>query len=422
MHEITSILVDMFIIFTAARIAGGVFTRWKQSPIVGEVLAGILVGPYVLGWVGVPNDGFIHLFGGDQTTAHTALMLTLDVLAELGVILLLFFVGLETRVSELMQARGRALLVGVLGILFPFAFGYAFMHLTGRSDLESAFVATAMVSTSIGITARVLGDIGVLRQREARIILGAAVVDDVLGLLLLSVVSSTAGGSVNVSELLLTIAEVGVFMAFVVLVGTRVVRRYSIHLETLPIQNAPLMVTLGVMLGFSALAGSIGLAAIIGAFLAGLMLSEARERYDLEHQAKPIYEFLVPFFFVVTGTKVDLTAFRDPEVVWLALGVTLLAILGKLIGGGLASIGLPLRSALVVGAGMVPRGEVGLVVASIGAGVGAISGGTFSAIVFMSLATTLIAPPMLMFLYRGRRVKAESTAHPAETTQNPGQE
>lgn len=422
MHEITSILVDMFIIFTAAKIAGGVFARLKQSSIVGEVLAGILIGPYVLGWVGVPSGGFIHLFGGDESTAHTALMLTLDVLAELGVILLLFFVGLETRVSELVQARGRALLVGVLGILFPFTFGYAFMQLTGRSDLESAFVATAMVSTSIGITARVLGDIGILRQREARIILGAAVVDDVLGLLLLSVVSSTAGGGVNVSELLLTIAEVVVFFAFVVLIGTRVVRRYSIHLERLSIQNAPLLVTLGVMLGFSALAGSIGLAAIIGAFLAGLMLSEARERYDLERQAKPIYEFLVPFFFVVTGTKVDLTVFRDPEVLWLAMGVTVLAVLGKLIGGGLASIGLPIRSALVVGTGMVPRGEVGLVVASIGAGMGAISGGTFSAVVFMSLATTLIAPPMLMFLYRGSRGKVESMAHPGENTENPEQE
>jgi Kef-type K+ transport system membrane component KefB len=406
MHEITEILVDLFIIFTAAKIAGGLFARLKQPSIVGEVLVGILIGPYVLGWVGVPNEGFIHLFGGDETTAHTALTLTLDVLAELGVILLLFFVGLETRVSELMQERGRALLVGALGILFPFVFGFAFMWFTGRGGLESAFVATAMVSTSIGITARVLGDIGVLRQREARIILGAAVVDDVLGLLLLSVVSSTAGGDVNVLELLLTIAEVALFFAFVVLIGTRIVRRYSVHLERVPLRNASLMVTLVVMLGFSALAGSIGLAAIIGAFLAGLMLSEAKERYDLEHQAKPIYEFLTPFFFVVTGTKVDIAALQDPGVLGLALGVTALAILGKLVGGRLASLDLPARSALIIGVGMVPRGEVGLVVASIGISLGVISGDVFSAVVFMSLATTLLAPPALIFLHRHPKEKA----------------
>ena len=415
MHEITSILIDLFIIFTAAKIAGALFTRLKQPSIVGEVLAGVLIGPYLLGWVGTPNESFIHLFGGDEASARTALTLTLDVLAELGVILLLFFVGLETRVSELVKARGRALLVGGLGILFPFAFGFALMQWLGRTDLESAFVATAMVSTSIGITARVLGEIGVLRQREARIILGAAVVDDVLGLLLLSVVSSTAGGGVDIWQLLLTVIEVVLFFVFVVLIGTRIVRRYSIRLERAPFQNAPLFVTLVVMLGFSALAGAIGLAAIIGAFLAGLMLSEAKERYDLERQAKPIYEFLVPFFFVVTGTKVDLTAFRDPQVLGLALGVTALAIVGKLLGGGLASIGLPARSALVVGTGMTPRGEVGLVVASIGTGLGIISGDAFAAVVFMSLATTLLAPPALVWLYRGRRTNLEESKKDGES-------
>lgn len=417
MHEITEILIDLFIIFTAAKIAGGLFTRIKQPPIVGEVLAGILIGPYVLGWVGMPNEGFIHLFSGDEGAARTALTLTLDVLAELGVILLLFFVGLETRVSELVQARGRALLVGILGILFPFLLGFAFMQLTGRNDLESAFVATAMVSTSIGITARVLGEIGVLKQPEARIILGAAVVDDVLGLLLLSTVSSTAGGGVDVLELLLTIAEVVLFFVFVVLIGTRAVRRYSINLERAPIRNAPLLVTLVVMLGFSALAGAIGLAAIIGAFLAGLMLSEAKEHYALERQAQPIYEFLVPFFFVVTGTKVDLTVFRNPEVLGLAIGVTALAIIGKLFSGGLASIGLPFRSALVIGVGTVPRGEVGLVVASIGAGMGAISDDTFSAVVLMSLATTLLAPPILVRLYRGHHTMIEEPSGEAEDSE-----
>jgi Kef-type K+ transport system membrane component KefB len=156
-----------------------------------------------------------------------------------------------------------------------------------------------------------------------------------------------------------------------------------------------------VMLGLSALAGIIGLAAIIGAFLAGMMLAEAKERFNLEQQALPIYEFLVPFFFVIIGTKVDPGAFTDATILEIALGVTALAVLGKLIGGGIASAGLPPRSAAIIGTGMVPRGEVGLVVASVGSGIGAISTDMFSVVVFMSVATTILAPPVLVWLHRG---------------------
>jgi Kef-type K+ transport system membrane component KefB len=172
-----------------------------------------------------------------------------------------------------------------------------------------------------------------------------------------------------------------------------------------------------VMLGLSALAGIIGLAAIIGAFLAGMMLAEAKERYNLEQQALPVYEFLVPFFFVIIGTKVDPGAFTDTTILAVALGVTALAVVGKLIGGGIASVGLPVRSAAIIGTGMVPRGEVGLVVASIGAGIGVISDDMFSVVVFMSIATTILAPPVLVWLYRGHRPTA---ADVTETPEEPG--
>jgi Kef-type K+ transport system membrane component KefB len=310
-------------------------------------------------------------------------------------------------------------MVAVLGIIFPFILGFAFIWLTdpvAASDLgiEAAFVATAMVATSIGITARVLGDIGAIRTREARIILGAAVVDDILALLMLSVVIGLGGDSFDALELGLTALAAVAFVAFAALVGTRVIRQYSIHLERLKIRNAPFLVAMIVMLGLSALAGIIGLAAIIGAFLAGMMLAEAKERFNLEQQALPVYEFLVPFFFVIIGTKVDPGAFMDTTILMVALGVTGLAVLGKLMGGGIASAGLPVRSAAIIGTGMVPRGEVGLVVASIGAGMGAISDDIFSVVVFMSIATTILAPPALVSLYRGYRFTAEDVTEVPE--------
>jgi Kef-type K+ transport system membrane component KefB len=413
MEEITIILLNLFIIFTAAKLAGTLFTRLGMPSIVGEVLVGVLLGPFALGWIGVPNSGLIHMFAGDGDAASRALQLVLDVMAELGVILLLFFVGLETHVSQLFEVRRRATAVGVLGILFPFVLGFLLMLALGKDSIESAFIATAMVSTSIGITAAVLGEMGVLHKKEARIILGAAVVDDVLGLMLLAVVSNMRGGEINLWELVLTSAEVLLFIVFIVLVGTRMVQRYSIHLERAPMRNTPLVITIFLLLGFSTLAGMIGLAAIIGAFLAGLMLSEAKEHYKLAEKARPIYDFLVPFFFVITGSKVDVRAFLDPAVIGLSVGITFVAVLGKVLGCGLGSKGLKLRSAAIIGVGMVPRGEVGLVIASIGIGLGAISKDAYSAIVFMSLATALVAPFILTRLFKGyqfENVRTERSA------------
>jgi Kef-type K+ transport system membrane component KefB len=401
---ISSILVDLFLIFTLAKITGRLFVALGQPSIAGEVLVGILIGPYALGWIGTPDASLIHLFGGDEEAAQHAMAVILDVIAELGVIILLFFVGLETSVRDLVEVRGRATLVAVLGILFPFALGFGFMYLSGRSNLEAAFIATTMVATSVGITARVLGDLGVLQSQEARIILGAAVVDDILSLLLLSIVSGIGGGAYNLVEIGLTALQAVLFVLFAVFVGTKAVRRFSVRLGRVPVRNASLIFAIGLMLGLSALSGSIGLAAIIGAFLAGLMLAEAEWKTELEEQARPIYEFLVPFFFVVTGAKVNLAAFGELTVLGMALLVTVLAVAGKFAAGWLAARGLSRRSAAIIGVGMVPRGEVGLIAASIGLSKGAISGDMFSALVFMSLATTLLAPPLLVRLYRGKQV------------------
>lgn len=402
MEETKGILLDLFIIFAIAKLAGEVFTRLRQPAIIGEVLAGVLIGPHALGFIGSPDGNLIDFFGGDRQVARESLELVYDVIAQLGVIVLLFFVGLETRLEDMTKVGLRSGMVAVLGVAFPFVMGFALVRLTGQSNIESAFIATAMVATSVGITARVLGDLGVIRSEEARIILGAAVIDDVLGLLLLTVVKGFGEDNFSILELGSTAVASVAFIVFAALVGTRVIRRYSIHLERLHVNNGPLLVALTIMLGVSALANFIGMAAIIGAFLAGMVLSEADERFRLEHQSLPIYEFLVPFFFVVIGTKVDLAVFKQLDVLALALGVTALAVLGKVIGGSLATANSGWRSALIVGVGMAPRGEVGLVVASIGSSIGAISGDMFSVVVFMSIATTLIAPPILTRLVQGK--------------------
>src|SRR5215203_795502 len=194
MSAVATILLNLFIIYAAAKLAGALCRRLGQPAVIGEILVGVLIGPFALGLIGHPSSEMKALFGGDAEDAEHALELALESFAELGVIVLLFTVGLETRATDLLRVGPRAAAVGVLGIIVPFVMGFSFMLATEHARLESAFVATALVATSVGITARVLQELGVLRTREARIILGAAVIDDVLGLILLSIVAGAGSG------------------------------------------------------------------------------------------------------------------------------------------------------------------------------------------------------------------------------------
>lgn len=389
MEETASVLLDFFIIFVLAKAAAEVFQRVRQPTVIGELLIGVAIGPHALRLIDVP-----------LLDTHEGLSFVYEVMAELGLVVLLFFVGLETRLDELLRVGPRSLTVAVLGVALPFALGAAFMALTDHPNTEALFVGAALVATSVGITARVLRDLGVLASKEARIILGAAVADDILALLVLAAVTQMGQeGGVDVGEVMVTAVVAVAFVAFTALVGTRAVRRYSLHLERLQIPNAPLVVALALMLGLSAAAGELGLAGIIGAFLAGIMLAESREQLQLERRAQPIYEFLVPFFFVLTGAKVDLGAFSEGGTIGLALVITGLAVLGKLVGCGVGGYGLGRRSMLILGLGMVPRGEIGFVVASVALSQGAVGADVFSSVVFMSIATTLLVPPVLSMLY-----------------------
>ena len=401
MEATSSILTDLFILFVAAKLAGAAFSWLRQPPVIGELLAGVIIGPYAFGWVGVADPALIALFHGDQVAAQEAVDLVLEMLAELGVILLLFFVGLETRLADLISVGRRAAVVGTLGIALPFAGGFLIVKALGEETIPALFVAVALVATSTGVTARVLRDLGVLDAPESRIILGAAVIDDILAMILLAFVTglSDAGEFEVLNLSLIGLQAVG-FVVFGVLVGTRVLRRYHSSLDRLPLTNAPLMLGLAMMLGLAAVATSVGLAAIIGAFLAGMILAEAAEHYDLERAILPIFEFLVPFFFVVTGTRVDPTLFLDWDTMALALLITGVAILTKLVGAGVGGYGMGIRPMAVIGSGMVPRGEVGLIVASLGLSRGVIGTDFFSIVAVMSILTTLVVPPVLSLLLR----------------------
>lgn len=377
----TEILLALFLMLLAAKLAAEVFERLRQPAVVGEILAGVIIGPSVLGLV-APSE-FISM------------------LAEIGVIFLLFAVGLETKPSSIFRVGKTATLVAMMGVVLPFLGGWLLMRVWGNTNISSLFVGTALVATSVGITARVLASLNLLNTTVARIILGAAVIDDILGLLVLSVVSSSSAGAVNYWEIGITALLAIGFTAFVALIGARVVTRVASRIHNLRISESLFIAGLVLCLGLAVAVSFIGVAAIIGAFLAGMALAEASEGDDRLHtQANGVMEFLVPFFLVNIGMQLQLSVFRDWTLVWLALAVTLVALVTKLIGCAAGAWSLGLRRAAQVGVGMMPRGEVGIVVAQIGLSLGVIDARLYAVVLFMAVATTLIAPPLLIVLFK----------------------
>ncbi len=411
-------LLLIFVAFLAAKVGGEIMERMKLPAVVGELLAGVALGPSIL-----------NLITEDQTF--------LDVLAQLGATFLLFSVGMETKLSELRRVGLVAASVAVLGVVTPFILGYYVSVLLLMSSVEAMFVGAALVATSVGITARVLQDMGMINTTEAKIILGAAVVDDILAMIVLTIVSGSATGNLDTFHIAIVIAEALCFVAIVTILGTRMVRyasgkrevrgdrmvngTYAIHYRTrafrrdswferLVQKEAPFVVVLIVLFGLSAMASYVGLAAIIGAFFAGLIFSDSKETYELEHKFEPLNVLLVPFFFVVMGAKVG---FADLwEVVPLAIVLTVVAILSKLIGCSLGAIRRGERTALIVGAGMVPRGEVGIVVAMIGLNMGTIGTNIYSVIVLVSIVTTIYAPFLIKTVIKAESKKAKRAQEP----------
>ncbi len=386
MHH-PEVLLSFFVVFVAAQIGAEIAARLRLPAVVGEIAAGVAVGPSLLGFISVAPvlQGKVN---------HSAAPLL--ALAELGAVLLLFSVGLETRLADLKKVGKIALGVGVLGLIIPFVLGGLWAHFAGYPGAKAMFIAAAFVATSAGITARVLSELGVLGRIEARIILGAAVIDDILAMLLLGVVTSLQSGQgVSVWGLaLVTLQAVG-FVALVALVGTKLLKRGSPALDAPINPLSPLTLSLAACLGLAAAGAFLGLAPIIGAFLAGMAFAETRQRHQLEKQIQVVMAFLTPFFFVVTGTQVELAALASLGAIGSLLLITALAVAGKLLGGVLAARSLGRPSALVVGWGMVPRGEVGIIVASLGRGAGVFDNQIYALIIAMSLLTSILTPPFL---------------------------
>lgn len=373
------LLLELFAIFVSAKAVGELFERVGLPSVLGEITAGALLGPYALGWI--PATDTIHS------------------VAELGAIFVLFAAGLETSPSELIRIGGKSLSVATAGVVVPFILGFAYMKLSGSGTSESVFVGAAMVATSVGITARVFADLHLLSTETAKIILGAAVFDDILGMVLLAVVGGLASGHVDWLHMGVLIAEATGFALFMMFVAPRIVRRMEPGVEHLSMQNASLVVALSICLLLSWLAVKIGIAAIIGAFFAGLVFADYAPQWNLFPRVSGITEFLAPFFFFTIGARLN-ASFLTREILISALIVSILAIVSKLIGCGLPMIGQGWRQVLQVGTGMMPRGEVALIVALAGLQSGIVSQSTYAIVVLMTAATTLLAPPLLRILFR----------------------
>jgi len=406
---VLGILISLVVILLAAKLGGDVFERFEQPAVLGELILGMLIGN-------------LHLVGIDifEPFKHD---LTLEVLAELGVIILLFEVGLESSVREMMKVGLASFMVAVFGVITPFFLGWGvgYVFLPDASIYVHIFIGATLTATSVGITARVLQDVGKIKSREAKIILGAAVIDDILGLVILAVVAgiiaavgSGHGDGASSGMILWIILKAVLFVVGAIVIGSVILPTYFNLAIRLRVKGVFLSFCLLICFALAFIAGKVGLAPIVGAFAAGLILDEIqytrfREKgeRDIKHLIEPISVFLVPIFFVRMGMMVDLTTFVHIEILGFAAVLTLAAIVGK----QACSLAIFDRKTnrIAIGLGMIPRGEVGLIFAGIGAklildGQPVISASVYSAIVIMVVITTLVTPPALKAsLLRGEK-------------------
>jgi Kef-type K+ transport system membrane component KefB len=391
MDHLAGVLVQLFAILLAAKIGDEVFKRLGQPTVIGEILGGVVVGPAVL-----------NLY---QVNAETTLF------AEIGVVLLLFQVGVETRLGDLLKVGGTAAAVGLLGVALPLAGGFALGWALGYALEVNVFLAAALTATSVGITSRVLSDIGALGTLSGRVILGAAVIDDVLAMLILAFAGSLAAGAVSGWQLATLVLLAVAFIGIVLLGGTRLLARRPSLLTDPEFASTPFLPGMILMLGLAALSALIGLAAIIGAFLAGMVVGESSEKHALEEEVAPVAAFFTPFFFGFIGAQIDLSALASLQIIVLLLALTAIAVATKFVGAFFGALPAGPARATLIGVGMVPRGEVGIVIAGLGLTAGAISGELYSVVVGMAILTTLLVPPLLPAL--ARRAEPERDRDPS---------
>lgn len=391
-HGADLFLLELFAIFVWAKVFGEIFEQMSLPGVLGEILAGVVLGPHATGLV-APSE-------------------TVGSIAEVGAIFLLFTVGLETRPSDLIRVGRASLRVAVAGVIAPFVLGFGYLALRGEPKHEAVFVAAAMVATSVGITARVMSDLHILNTSVARIILGAAVFDDILGMVVLTIVTGmTAGDGFHWLHIIVLVGEAVGFAIFMIFIGPRIVGRIRPGVQRMSSHDAPLILALAICLGLSVAATKIGMAAIIGAFFAGMVFADYDREWQISPRAHGINEFLAPFFFFVMGSRLDIGVFNNKVLVTASV-ITVLAILSKILGCGLPLLRRGWREALQVGVGMTPRGEVALIVALIGLEMKAISSQAYAVVVFMTGITTIVAPVALRYLFRGQNGDLDAAEEP----------
>lgn len=373
--------LQMLLVFGSAKLLAEAAERLRVPGIVGGLLAGLLIGPSVFGWI--QYDSLLHA------------------LAELGVMFLLFQVGLEVRATDFLRVGRTAMLVAVLGVILPFLLGWGILLAVGHPHLEAVFMGAAMVATSVGITAQVLAAKGLLQHTTSQIILAAAVIDDILGLLVLAVVSSMGEkGGIDFLGLITTACVSILFVVGVAKYGTRTVSFVLPKMtERARAQEGEFAIAVCFLFIMALLATYSGVAAIVGAFLAGMAIGESASQ-RLHTLVQGAGELMIPFFLASIGLQLDLRVFSNKTTLILALVILLAAIVSKAVGCGLGCISLGMKDAIRIGLGMVPRGEVGMVVAQVGLSKGDISQEVYGIAVFMAVMTTIVAPPMLNFAYR----------------------
>ncbi len=382
--ETGQLLFYFFVIFTSAKILGEVCVRLGMPALIGELAAGVMLGDYVLRVI--------------STSDHVLMSF-----AELGVIFLLFHVGLEIRVKDLFAVGRTAVRVGLLGVIVPLVLGLGGMLLLGYKMVESLFIATAILATSVGISVKVLQDMGLIKHKVACIVLGAAVLDDILALIVLAVVKGLASGRFQALEFSLLVLESIAFVGFLTMWGPRLAKRTRRWVERLNIPEGPFVVSVILCLGLAELADIIGLAAIIGSFMAGIVIDELAGVYDLENKVKYVNEFLLPFFFVMMGAHLDPRAFLRPGVLLVVLSISFLAVASKMIGAALGTWKETWRVRIQTGICMVPRGEVGIIVGLVGLSLQTITRDAYTAVLGISLLTTIITPPLIVMAFSKER-------------------
>jgi Kef-type K+ transport system membrane component KefB len=395
--EISSVLVYLAVFLIAAKLGGLFAARIKQPAVFGELLFGILIGPSVAGWIsqqlGLPLliDLNAPAFGDFMSP-----------IADIGIILLLFLAGLSIDVDQLKAAGRASAVVATTGVIAAFTLGFGVAFLCGWTSMQAAFVGAVLAATSVGITVRTLMDINRLHTRVGMTILGAAVIDDVMGIMILSVLAGIAHGSVSLPELAKDLILIAIFFIAAIYIGLKLAPRAITYIDKLPVQEMALSIALALAFIMGALAEEVRLAAITGAFVAGIILSKATIAGSLRDKISTIgYGLFIPLFFVGMGVQTNIGALASVGL--LALALVIVAMFDKIVGCGVGALlsGFSRKDSLRVGAGMMPRAEVALVVASIGIKAGIVTSELFSITVMIVLVTSLVTPLLVKLAFRG---------------------